>query len=85
MKTPSPFIVQLGRTLRAHRRVRKLSLERVASQAGFSLGYLSSVERGESSISLSLLVSLARVLELPLPELFARVEAAEPAPPPENP
>ncbi len=56
----------LGRQLRTCRKERALTMQYVADAAGLSVGFISQVERGLTSPSLSSLVSIARVLEKPI-------------------
>ena len=56
----------LGQRLRAIRRVRRLSLDRLGTRAGLSGKFLGEVERGEKSISVDSLYRLAVVLGVSL-------------------
>lgn len=56
----------LGPALRAQRKALKLSLQNVADGAGLSVGFISQVERGLTSPSLSSLASIAEVLKTPI-------------------
>ena len=60
----------LGEALRQSRKAQGLSMQSVADQAGLSVGFISQVERGLTAPSLSSLVSIARVLGLPLSSLL---------------
>lgn len=53
----------LGERLRARRKARKLTLQQVADQAGFSVGFISQIERGITVPSLTSLVAVCRVLD----------------------
>lgn len=64
------FHSSLGGALRARRKEKRLSMQTVADQAGLSVGFISQVERGLSAPSLASLVSIAKVLELPLNALL---------------
>lgn len=56
----------LGEVLRERRKEMKLSMKSVAERAGLSVGFISQVERGLSTPSLSSLSSIATILDLPL-------------------
>lgn len=77
MITPEAFLRRLGLVLRRHRRRAGRTLAEVAAAAGFSLGYLSQVERGMTSISLGLLLKLTQTLDLSLVDLFHLVDTLE--------
>jgi transcriptional regulator with XRE-family HTH domain len=55
-------LAEVGRTIRALRRERGLSLRDVGRLTGFSISFLSMVERGRSSLTLTSLHTLAVVL-----------------------
>lgn len=59
----------LGQRLRALRRRRTLSQERLGRRAGLSGKFIGEVERGEKSISLDNLYHLAVALDVPLRHL----------------
>ena len=63
---PSP----LGARLRRARLERKLSLAKVAAACGVSIGFLSAIERGQMSASVSTLRRLARFYNLNILSLF---------------
>src|SRR5690606_26610433 len=60
--------------LRAARTGQGLSLGRLAETTGLSKGFLSRVERDETSPSVATLVQLCQVLSLPIGSLFAEPE-----------
>lgn len=62
---------QFGRILRDARTSKGLTQEELAFRAGMSVPYLSDIERGRSSPSLTMIVDLARGLGIGLAELFA--------------
>lgn len=57
--------------LRARRKDRGLTMQQVADQAGLSVGFISQIERGITTPSLSSLVSVSRVLGLHVSEFLA--------------
>lgn len=65
----------IGEALRLRRKELKLSMQRVADEAGLSVGFISQVERGLTAPSLGSLVSIARVLGLPLSSLLTQPNA----------
>jgi transcriptional regulator with XRE-family HTH domain len=69
-------IAEIGATIRRLRRQRGLSLREVGRATGFSISFLSLVERGRSSISLTSLHTLALALAVEMSAFF-------PEPPPE--
>lgn len=56
----------LGMLLRERRKDLGLTMQYVADNAGLSVGFISQVERGLTSPSLSSLASISRVLEVPV-------------------
>lgn len=61
--TPAPQRDEsLGARLRRRRKAMKLTMQEVADGAGLSVGFISQIERGLATPSLSSLVSVARVL-----------------------
>ncbi len=60
----------IGEALRKRRKEKKLSMQIVADKAGLSVGFISQVERGQSTPSLSSLNAMATVLELPMSGLL---------------
>jgi len=63
---------RIGRRLREVRQARGLSLAQVAETAGLTRGFLSQVELGDASPSVSSLVRLASALGIEVSELFER-------------
>ena len=59
----------LGQRLRALRKQRELSQERLGDRAGLSGKFIGEVERGEKSISIDSLYRVSVALEIPLREL----------------
>lgn len=58
-----PKSINLGDALRSRRKDLDLTMQNVADSAGLSVGFISQVERGITSPSLSSLASLAKVLQ----------------------
>lgn len=61
----------IGAKLRSARTAQGMSLAQVAQTTGLSKGFISRVERDETSPSVSTLVQLCQVLSLPVGALFA--------------
>jgi transcriptional regulator with XRE-family HTH domain len=68
-------LAELGRTIRRLRRERGLSLRDLGRLTGFSFSFLSLVERGRSSISLTSLHTLAGALGVEMGVFFPAAEA----------
>jgi transcriptional regulator with XRE-family HTH domain len=62
----------LGDRLRSRRQELRLTLKEVALGSGLSVGFISQIERGITSPSLSSLVSVARVLDMEVGEFLAQ-------------
>ncbi len=60
----------LGERLRLRRKALKLTLQEVADQAGFSVGFISQIERGITVPSLVSLISVCRVLKVEIGSFF---------------
>lgn len=65
---PRPALV--GARMRRFRTERGLTLRGLAARSGLSIGFLSQVERGVSSIGLTALNSVAAALDRPVAEFF---------------
>src|SRR5690606_34272258 len=63
--------VEFGPRIRQHRTAQGMSLRSLARASGLSVGFLSQVERGLSSMALSSLHTVARALDLPVSQLLA--------------
>lgn len=64
----------LGEVLRAARRERGLSQEKLALEAGVERNYVSLLELGRNSPSVGMLFKLCKVLDLQPSDLLAQVE-----------
>lgn len=73
---PSEPPPDVGGRIRAFRVAQGLSLRRLAALSGFSVGFLSLVERGLSSISLARLHAVATALGVPMAEFFGDLAMA---------
>lgn len=67
---PTSAGAHVGARLRAARRARRLSLAEVAAAAELTKGFLSRLERDQTSVSVASLVRLCAVLEVPVGSLF---------------
>ncbi|MDG4766696.1 cupin domain-containing protein [Solwaraspora sp. WMMD406] len=72
----------VGARMRQFRKEQGLTLRGLASRANLSIGFLSQVERGVSSIGLTALNGVAAALDRPVAEFFNE-EPAEPPPDPD--
>ncbi len=68
----------VGQRIRAHRTARGWSQEKLAELAGCHHTYIGQVERGEKNATLESLDKIATALQLPLSELFERLDGAAP-------
>ena len=72
------FLVAMGRHVREARERRGMARKAIAQSAGVSERYLAQLEAGEGNASVLLLRSVARALDMPLPELLdARERSVE--------
>jgi transcriptional regulator with XRE-family HTH domain len=67
--------VRIGAKLRASRLAQGLTVAQVAEASGLTRGFLSRVERDETSPSVSTLITICQVLSLPVGDLFETVES----------
>jgi transcriptional regulator with XRE-family HTH domain len=70
----------IGAVIRAIRQERGLSLRDVADRTGFSVSFLSLVERGKSSLALTSVYKLARAFGVDVATFFASAPAPDPLP-----
>ena len=68
----------LGARLRSRRKELKLTLREVADRAGFSIGFISQIERGITVPSLTSLVAVCRVLKVDVGSFFQPPKFNEP-------
>jgi transcriptional regulator with XRE-family HTH domain len=71
-------MLTLGSRIRQFREEEGLSLRKLATLTGLSIGFLSQVERGLSSLALTSLRAVATALGRPLVDFFAEEAEAEP-------
>ena len=64
------FLRDLGFNIRERRTARGLTQEQLGEQCGLHRTFIGSVERGERNLSILNLRLIARVLRVPLPDLF---------------
>lgn len=72
--TPSEDRVRVGARLRASRQAQRLTIEQLASATNLTKGFISRVERDETSPSVATLVTICQVLSLPIGSLFKEAE-----------
>ena len=71
------FLKGLGDRLRERRLARNLTQAHLAEQCGLHRTFIGSVERGERNVSILNLRLIARVLRLPLKDLFGETGQQE--------
>ncbi|MET1051791.1 MAG: helix-turn-helix domain-containing protein [Mycetocola sp.] len=72
--TPSGLPIRVGARLRASRQAQGLTIEQVAVATQLTKGFVSRVERDETSPSVATLVTLCQVLSLSVGSLFEEAE-----------
>jgi transcriptional regulator with XRE-family HTH domain len=65
MKSQSPTLLQLGQNIREQRKIRGLSQESLAFNAGLDRTYVGGVERGERNLGILNLCRIAYALKVP--------------------
>jgi transcriptional regulator with XRE-family HTH domain len=73
--SPTNNEVRIGAKLRAARKAHGLTLDQLAEAAGLTKGFLSRVERDETSPSVTTLITLCEVTSLDIGSLFTASEA----------
>ena len=74
--SPTNNGIRIGAKLRAARKAHGYTLEQLALSAGLTKGFLSRVERDETSLSVASLITLCEVMSLDVGSLFAVPEVA---------
>ncbi|GAA1799563.1 helix-turn-helix domain-containing protein [Planosporangium flavigriseum] len=74
--SPSNGKLRIGARLRAARQRQGLTIDQVAASAEVTKGFISRIERDETSPSVATLVTLCEVLSLPIGTLFESPETA---------
>jgi len=69
----------IGQSIRKLRQERGWTLEELSTRCGLSVGFLSQVERGLSSLSIGSLKMVCDAVEVPLAQFFAVPDADRPA------
>ena len=67
----------VGLQIKALRTGNNMTLKQLSEQTGLSIGFLSQVERGMSSIAVDSLEKIAGVLEVPLDTFFSGSTSVE--------
>ncbi|GHD83285.1 XRE family transcriptional regulator [Salinibacterium amurskyense] len=75
--SPSAEALAIGARIRSARKAQGFTLEQIATSAGLTKGFLSRLERDETSPSVATLVQLCQVLSLEIGSLFAEPEAVK--------
>jgi transcriptional regulator with XRE-family HTH domain len=63
-KKKADALVPVGKRIRKERLKKKMSLDRVANETGFSIGYLKEIEAGKKIPPVGTLLQLAKALEI---------------------
>lgn len=74
--SPTNNQVRIGSKLRAARQAHGYTLDQLAASAGLTKGFLSRVERDETSLSVASLITLCEVMSLDVGSLFSAPEVA---------
>lgn len=61
---------KIGQNIRAIRKVQGIAQEELAYQADVARGYMGMIERGESNVSLLILLRIADTLQVPVDRFF---------------
>jgi transcriptional regulator with XRE-family HTH domain len=69
-KPTGPQTARIGPRLRALRTARSLTIAQVAESAGVTKGFISHVERDQTSVSVAVLLRICEVLQTPVGPLF---------------
>lgn len=62
--------IKLGKRIRAFRRAKKMTQEDLAYESKIDYSYLNEIEAGKRNPSVKRLAAIARVLKIPVSELF---------------
>ena len=74
--SPTHSGVRLGARLRAARKANGFTLDQLATSSGLTKGFLSRVERDETSLSVSSLITLCEVMSVDVGTLFSAPQVA---------
>jgi transcriptional regulator with XRE-family HTH domain len=74
--SPTNDGIRIGSKLRAARKANGFTLDQLAASAGLTKGFLSRVERDETSLSVASLITLCEVMSLDVGSLFTAPEVA---------
>ncbi|MGI6184411.1 MAG: cupin domain-containing protein [Candidatus Fimadaptatus sp.] len=70
----------VGARIRSARTARRMTLKQLSEQSGLSVGFLSQLERGMSSVAIDTLTELSRILGISLSSFFESAGQSEPDP-----
>ncbi|MBI2429420.1 MAG: helix-turn-helix domain-containing protein, partial [Ignavibacteriales bacterium] len=74
MKDTTPILQHFGLVVKELRREKLLSQEELANRCGLHRTYITDIEHGTRNVSLKNISKIARAVEVPLHDLFGRVE-----------
>jgi transcriptional regulator with XRE-family HTH domain len=78
-KAPDPIDVAVGARIRLLRKTRSMSQARLAEGLGLTFQQVQKYERGANRVSASVLAKAARVLDVPIADLFGSAAAGSDA------
>ncbi|MBA2650113.1 MAG: helix-turn-helix transcriptional regulator [Legionella sp.] len=70
MRKKHPALIKLGNKIRELRKIKNLSQEAFADEAGLDRTYMGGVERGERNLATLNLIRIAAALDVEVGELF---------------
>lgn len=73
-ETPDPIDVEVGARIRAQRHAAGISQSRVAEAIGLTFQQIQKYERGANRVSASMLVRIAKVLDVPAGSLLGEAD-----------
>lgn len=73
--TPHPYRLVFAQNMRQIRRLKEISQEELAFDAGISKTYVCEIERGGRAVSIDVMGRIADALEMPLETLLQRDSA----------
>lgn len=70
--TPHPYRLIFAQNMRQIRRLKEISQEELAFEAGISKTYVCEIERGSRAVSIDVMGRIADALAIPLEQLLLR-------------
>lgn len=69
--------IDIGTKIKKYRKDKKYTLKMLSEQTGLSIGFLSQLERGMTTIAIDSLANVARVLGVELADFFEAIQKQE--------